>query len=102
VRGTGETFIAIARWYTGNGNNWARLAQASPDIDPQRIHIGDVIRIPEEIVTTRRPMARSAPSATVGEKSVRRPRRASASNCSGPSKRIPARANRRTTGPRRL
>ena len=68
VRGTGETFIAIARWYTGNGNNWARLAQASPDIDPQRIHIGDVIRIPEEIVTTRRPMARSAPSATVGEK----------------------------------
>ena len=54
VRGTGETFIAIARWYTGNGNNWARLAQASPDIDPQRIHIGDAIRIPEEIVTTRR------------------------------------------------
>jgi hypothetical protein len=68
VRDTGETFIAIARWYTGNGNNWARLAQANPDTDPQRIHIGDAIRIPEEIVTTRRPMPKSAPSATVAGK----------------------------------
>jgi len=68
VRGTGETFIAIARWYTGNGNNWKRLVQANPDIDPQRIQIGDAIRIPEEIVTTRRPMTRSAPSATVAGK----------------------------------
>lgn len=65
VRGTGETFIAIARWYTSNGNNWKRLVQANPDIDPQRIQIGDAIRIPEEIVTTRRPMPRSTPSATV-------------------------------------
>ena len=68
VRGRGETFIAIARWYTGNGNNWKRLVQANPDIDPQRIQIGDAIRIPEEIVTTRRPMTRSAPSATVAGK----------------------------------
>jgi LysM domain len=68
VRDPGETFIAIARWYTANGNNWTRLAQANPDTDPQRIRIGDVIRIPEEIVTTRRPMPRSAPSATVAGK----------------------------------
>ena len=65
VRGTGETSIAIASWYTGNGNNWTRLAQANPDTAPQRIHIGDAIRIPEEIVTTRRQMPRSTPSATV-------------------------------------
>ncbi|HSO59419.1 MAG TPA: LysM domain-containing protein, partial [Desulfobacterales bacterium] len=64
VRGTGETFIDIARWYTGNGNNWKRLVQANPDINPQRIQIGDAIRVPEEIVIKRRPMTRSAPSAT--------------------------------------
>lgn len=68
VRGTGETFIAIARWYTGNGNNWKRLVQANPAIDPQRIQLGDAIRIPEEIVTTRRPMTMRAPSATVADK----------------------------------
>ncbi len=68
VRGTGETFIAIARWYTGSGDNWERLARANPGIHPQRIHIGDAIRIPGEIVTTRRPMPWSAPSAAVAGK----------------------------------
>lgn len=63
VRGTGETLIAIARWYTGSGENWVRLAQANPGIDPQRILIGDAIRIPGEIVTKRRPMPWSAPPA---------------------------------------
>jgi hypothetical protein len=70
VRGKGETFISIARWYTGSGNNWLRLAQANPDTDSQRIQIGDSIRIPEEIVTTRRPMPMSAPSATVAGKKL--------------------------------
>jgi len=68
VQGKGETLSTIAKWYTGNGNNWERLAQANPDIDPQRIHVGDAIRIPEEIATTRRPMPISIPSATVAGK----------------------------------
>ncbi|MFZ1983289.1 MAG: LysM domain-containing protein [Desulfatitalea sp.] len=62
VRSTGETLIAIARWYTGSGDNWVRIARANPEIKPQRIHIGDAIRIPEEIVTTRRPMPKIDPS----------------------------------------
>jgi hypothetical protein len=65
VRSAGETLFAIARWYTDSGDNWVRIAQANPDIEAQRIHIGDVIRIPEEMVTTRRPMLKEAPPAAV-------------------------------------
>ncbi|MBI5895378.1 MAG: LysM peptidoglycan-binding domain-containing protein [Desulfobacterales bacterium] len=61
VRGPGETFMAIARWYTGNGDHWKRIAQANPDIEPRYMRIGTVIRIPEEIMTTRRPMPNPSP-----------------------------------------
>ena len=35
VQGAGETFAAMARWYTGRGDNWVPLARANPDIDPK-------------------------------------------------------------------
>ncbi|MBI5550703.1 MAG: LysM peptidoglycan-binding domain-containing protein [Desulfobacterales bacterium] len=68
VQGTGETFAAIARWYTGSSHNWVRLAQANPDIDPKRIQIGDTIRIPDEIVTTHQAMPKAVPPAPVARK----------------------------------
>jgi hypothetical protein len=75
VQGAGETFAAMARWYTGRSENWMRLARANPDIDPKRIQIGDTIRIPDEIVTTRRAMPKVAPPAPVaGKKSTPAPR----------------------------
>lgn len=63
VRHSGETLIGIAAWYTGSGENWKRLAKANRGLNPKRIQIGDAIRIPEDILATRRPMpAISLPS----------------------------------------
>lgn len=55
----GETLGGIARWYTGRETNWRRLAQANPDIQPQRMQIGALIRIPEELLIRRAPMPRN-------------------------------------------
>jgi len=55
---SGETYMAIARWYTGNPANWELIAQANPGIDPQYLRLGLAVRIPEEIMTTRQPMPR--------------------------------------------
>jgi hypothetical protein len=62
VQGPGETFMAIARWYTGNADHWKRIAQANPHIEPRFMRIGTAIRIPEELLITRRPMPRPAPA----------------------------------------
>jgi len=51
-----ETLYSIALWYTGSGENWKRLARANPTINPQRIHIGDTIQIPEDLLIKRRAM----------------------------------------------
>jgi len=56
VRWPRETLYAIANWYTGSGKNWRRLADANPNIIPQRIRIGDTIRIPESLLMTHQPM----------------------------------------------
>ena len=56
VRWQHETLFSIALWYTGSGQNWKRLAQANPNIKPKRLHIGDTILIPEELLKTRRRM----------------------------------------------
>lgn len=67
---SGETYMAIARWYTGTAANWKRIARANPDIDPQYLRLGLGIRIPEEIMTTRQPMPKpksSAPKAKAAQ-----------------------------------
>jgi hypothetical protein len=56
VRHRNETFFSIAQWYTGSGNNWPRLVKDNPNIDPKRIHIGDTVLIPEDLLKTRRPI----------------------------------------------
>lgn len=56
VRWGHETLYTIALWYTGKGSNWRRLAAANPDIKPRRMRIGDTIRIPDALLTKRRPM----------------------------------------------
>jgi hypothetical protein len=62
VSQSGETYMAIARWYTGNPANWELISQANPNIDPRYLRLGLAIRIPEAIVTTRRPMPKPEPS----------------------------------------
>ena len=56
VKWSGETIIRLSRWYTGSGNNWIRLIEANPSIDPRRIKIGDTILIPENLLVTRDPL----------------------------------------------
>lgn len=60
-----ETLFSIALWYTGTGNNWKRLADANPTIKPRRIHIGDIILIPEDLLKTRQPL----PAEFIGSRS---------------------------------
>ncbi len=56
VRRSGETYMGIARWYTGNPANWELISQANPTIDPRHLRLGLAIRIPEAIMITRQPM----------------------------------------------
>jgi nucleoid-associated protein YgaU len=59
VRWTGETLSAVAAWYTGDAKNWKMLAEASPEINPNLIHEGNKIFIPDMLLKTREPMPRN-------------------------------------------
>ena len=59
VKYSGETLSIIAKWYTGDADNWQALTKANPKLDPKRINVGDKIRIPKKILNTRKPMPRS-------------------------------------------
>ena len=56
VKWNRETLYTIALWYTGAGNNWRRLVAENPQINPQRMPIGELVRIPEVLLIRRRPM----------------------------------------------
>jgi len=64
VRWPEETYSHIAKWYTGTVNNWKAIAKANPELDPKKIDIGDTISIPEELLTSRKPMPHSFVSAS--------------------------------------
>lgn len=59
VKYSGETLSLVAKWYTGDADNWRALTKANPKLDPNCINVGDKIRIPHAILNTRRPMTRS-------------------------------------------
>lgn len=53
----GESLATVAAWYTGNTRNWRLLADANPQLtDPNKIVVGDKIRIPEKMLRTREAM----------------------------------------------
>jgi hypothetical protein len=58
VRWGGESLSIIAKWYTGDLKNWKALAGANPDLDPDRIRVGDKIRIPKELMKATKPLPR--------------------------------------------
>ena len=79
VRWRGETLSHIAKWYTGQFRHWKVLAEANPTLDPNRIHKGNRIIIPESMLKTRTPlpknfMARTTPQKT-NEKTTVKPSR---------------------------
>ena len=59
VKYSGETLSIIAKWYTGDADNWQALTKANPKLDPNRILLGDKIRIPRKLLNTKKPMTRS-------------------------------------------
>jgi hypothetical protein len=58
VRWPDETLSHIALWYTGSSNNWEKIVEANPGLNPLRIHIGDKILIPEDLLKVLKPMPR--------------------------------------------
>lgn len=58
VKWPGESLSIIAAWYTGDVQNWKELAEANPDINPNRIHEGMKILVPESMMTTQTPMTK--------------------------------------------
>ena len=57
VKWHGESLSTIAAWYTGTTRNWRILAEVNPQLaDPNRIALGDRIRIPQNMLRTREAM----------------------------------------------
>ena len=50
VKLPGESLSIIAKWFTGDLKNWETLAKHNPTINPNRIFLGDKIRIPRHIM----------------------------------------------------
>ena len=68
VRWPEETYSHIAKWYTGTVKNWKAIAKANPKLDPKEIDIGDTISIPEDLLTSHKPMPHSFVRASVRKK----------------------------------
>lgn len=54
VQYQGETLGLISSWYTGRMDNWKRIQEANPGLRPQAIRLGQMIRIPQELVIEQR------------------------------------------------
>lgn len=58
VRYPGESVSIIAGWYTGEIDNWKVLAEVNRGLNPNVIHEGMKINIPESILKTRVPITK--------------------------------------------
>ncbi len=56
VTWTGESLSIVAKWYTGNLENWKVLSKANPEIKPHSLRLGMKIRIPESMIVNRDPL----------------------------------------------
>jgi hypothetical protein len=72
VRWPEETLSHIAKWYTGSVKNWKAIAKINPELDPKKIDIGDTISIPEDLLTSRKPMPHSFVQPVVRKKNTPR------------------------------
>ena len=59
VKYPGESLSIIAKWYTGEVQNWRALTKANPKLKPNRITVGERIRIPNKLLHTEKPMPQS-------------------------------------------
>jgi hypothetical protein len=58
VKWPGESLSIVAGWYTGDVQNWKEIAEANPDINPNRIHEGTKLLIPDSLMTTKAPLTK--------------------------------------------
>jgi len=58
IKYRGDMLGTIAKWYTGDINNWKKILAANPQIVPERLQIGTKIIIPKELVKTITPMTK--------------------------------------------
>lgn len=56
VRWPNETFELIAQWYTGKRTNWKTLSRVTPNLRHNRLHKGDVVFIPIDMLQIETPM----------------------------------------------
>lgn len=84
VQYPGETLSIIANWYTGSGRNWELVLDANPGVDPRRIRLGDLIRIPRELLVREDAMPRSAVPGAGGAAPRSRP--SASANTSAPAR----------------
>lgn len=80
VKFKGESLALIAGWYTGDTKNWEQLAKVNNLENPKKIEIGQVLLIPnamltrfeplpESIIETKKPKAKSATLKTTSKTS---------------------------------
>ena len=48
IQGSSDTLWALASRYLGSGSRWPEIAKASGGIDPRKIKVGDVVKIPRK------------------------------------------------------
>jgi hypothetical protein len=65
VKEDNEKLTDIARWYTGNSANRNRLAQANPDLDPDRLVRGNEVYIPKKLLKSRHSIQFPAPTVSL-------------------------------------
>jgi len=59
---SGETFSSIAAKYYGSEKNWRIVAEANPLVDPARLKVGQVIKVPENHASVEASGERSVPA----------------------------------------
>ena len=73
IRYEGETLGLIASWYTGSSSNWQEIADHNPGLQVNRMRLGDIVVIPEDLVSRRDPLHRKAVT-TYSKKAASEPR----------------------------
>ncbi len=59
IKNEGETISIIAKWYTGDIENFEAILKTNPKLDPLKVTKGDSIKIPAELLIKREEMPKS-------------------------------------------
>ena len=57
VTWAGESLSIVAKWYTGNLENWKAISKANPEIRPDFLQSGMMIRVPEAMIVNDDPLS---------------------------------------------